>query len=257
MDLQENTTAEKVVLQQLGTSVEDDGASQDISDSQDFRAAAESDENAEVRSNPKKNSSRGASHKRGQWKCYCLCCSKQTESSTSQSADVPVKRDYVSKSDVDVQEIQAVSYDDMMAVKGFAVAVVQACVKHDYYGLCYWHQMNDPQQDAHECLHYAYRDPVIHYICSLLDPYKVYKLLRVVYGLSAEKKYVHPDILKILTVTLEEVQLAHHPGLKLLCMRGVCTANDRKMIERLVERRMCKLYLNNRRIGSLGPRRLF
>ncbi|XP_078533225.1 uncharacterized protein LOC144819091 [Lissotriton helveticus] len=254
MDLQEDTGVEKGILQQPGTSVEDDGASQDISDSQDFRAAAESGEYAE-RETPKRPVPEWRSTKANNVIFNCLWCSKQAESSTCQNRDGCDK--CVCNSDMCEKEDEGLSYYAREEVKAFAAQVVLNCVRRDYYSLCNGHQINDPQQDAHECLCESYRARTIRYICSLIDPYKVYKLLRVVYGSYAEKKLVHPDMLRILTAAINEIRYAYDPSLKLPGMQGMGTTFNRKMIEKLVARRMCNLYKKNRKIGSLAPRKLF
>ncbi|XP_078509999.1 myeloid cell surface antigen CD33-like [Lissotriton helveticus] len=118
--------------------------------------------------------------------------------------------------------------DDISSVKGFAAVVVYTCVKRDYYSLCFGHRINDPEQGAHKCLSGSYRDRVIRYICSMQDPYKMHKLLRVVHGLSVENSFVHPNMLKIMIATVKEIRYANDPYAKLRSMpgTGVLGANN-------------------------------
>ncbi|XP_069064152.1 galectin-12 isoform X1 [Pleurodeles waltl] len=188
---------------------------------------------------------------------FCLCCSRQSESITSQNKE-PRKKCVCTYTSHDLEkEAPGVPCDTIWPVKGFAAAVVNACVKRDYYDLCYGHKINDPQQEAHECLYDAYTARTIRHVCNRIDTYRVYKLLRVVYGLSAVKKSVHCDMMKVLAAAVLEIRYAAEPCSKLDRMHGLCPPFDKRMVERVIERRMCDIYYKNRRMLSLAPRKLF
>ena len=75
---------------------------------------------------------------------YCLCCSKQTKSSTSQNKE-PRKKCVCTYNSADFEkETPCVPYEAIWPVKGFAATVVNTPVKRDYYNLCYGHKINDP-----------------------------------------------------------------------------------------------------------------
>ncbi|XP_069057231.1 polyprenol reductase isoform X2 [Pleurodeles waltl] len=112
---------------------------------------------------------------------YCLCCFKQTENSTTENKE-PRKKCVCTYNITDFEkEAPGVPYNDIWPVKGFAKNVVNTCLKRDFYILCSGHKINDPQQEAHECLCTSYTSRIICHVCSLLSPHKVYKLLRFEY----------------------------------------------------------------------------
>ncbi|XP_069086200.1 uncharacterized protein [Pleurodeles waltl] len=253
---QEATESEAVIVQPSGVSSGAVSAPMDLCDSQDFRGASECDanmENVAEESEPLE----GSTPKVNAVNFYCLCCSRQSGSVTSQNKE-PRKKCVCTYTSRDFEkEAPGVPWATIWPVKGFAAAAVNACVKRDYYDLCYGHKINAPQQDAHECLYDAYTPRIIRHICSRIDPHRVYKLLRVVYGLSAVKKGVHSDMIKVLAAAVNEIRYAAEPCSKLDRMHGMCPHFDISMLERVIKRRMCDIYYKNRRMKSLAPRKLF
>ncbi|XP_069071545.1 uncharacterized protein [Pleurodeles waltl] len=256
MGFQDDPEAEAFILQPSGVSSGAVSAPMDLCDSQDFRGASECEANAE-NITEEREPLEGSAPKVNTVNFFCLCCSRQSESITSQNKE-PRKKCVCTYTSHDLEkEAPGVPCDTIWPVKGFAAAVVNACVKRDYYDLCYGHKINDPQQEAHECLYDAYTARTIRHVCNRIDTYRVYKLLRVVYGLSAVKKSVHCDMMKVLAAAVLEIRYAAEPCSKLDRMHGMCPPFDKRMVERVIERRMCDIYYKNRRMLSLAPRKLF
>ena len=186
----------------------------------------------------------------------CLCCSKQIESSRSHSNEL-CKECVKGYDTVDFEREAPCISDECVAVRGFAAAVLYACLKRDFYCRCYGHKTKDPQQTAHECLHPSYMAETIRYICYLIDANKVYKLLKLTYLLMGEKD-AQRGMIGVLNHTFGEIKNTYHIRAKLFSLRGLCKPTLRRAIERAIERKIIDVYYkSSRRGGCLVTRKLF